>query len=121
MTRRQLLLAFAAAPLAFGQAADAAPRYDATWESLDKRPCPDWYQDARFGIFIHWGVYSVPSYAPPRLKGQTPYAEWYWNSLTQGKAGKPGGAATWDFHKRVYGPDFEYKDFAPRFRAEMFE
>jgi alpha-L-fucosidase len=121
MTRRQLLQAFAAAPLAFQQSARAAPRYDATWESLDKRPCPDWYQDAKFGIFIHWGVYSVPSFAPPRLKGQTPYSEWYWNSLTQGKAGKPGGAATWDFHKRVYGAGFEYKDFAPQFRAEMFE
>jgi alpha-L-fucosidase len=118
MTRRDLLSSAAVLPLALSA---AAPRYEANWDSLDKRPCPAWYPDAKFGIFIHWGVYSVPSFAPPRSKGQTPYAEWYWNSLTQGKSGSPRGAATWDFHKRVYGAGFEYKDFAPRFRAEMFD
>ena len=128
MTRRQILktatalpLAFAAAPFTAIRSSAAETRYEATWDSIDKRPCPAWYEDAKFGIFIHWGVYSVPSFAPPSAKGQTPYAEWYWNSLTEGKAGKPRGAATWDFHKRVYGADFEYKDFAPRFRAEMFD
>ena len=120
ITRRQLLGAAAAVPFAFAAPAPGT-RYEATWESLDQRPCPPWYEDAKFGIFIHWGMYSVPSFAPPRAKGQTPYAEWYWNSLTEGKAGKPRGAATWDFHKRVYGANFEYKDFAPLFRAEMFE
>jgi alpha-L-fucosidase len=121
LTRRQLLQAAAAAPLAFATPGAAATKYDATWESLDRRPCPDWYEDAKFGIFIHWGVYSVPSFAPPRMKGQTPYAEWYWNSLTRGKEGNAAGNATWDFHKRVYGANFEYKDFAPQFRAEMFD
>jgi alpha-L-fucosidase len=38
--------------------------YEATWESLDMRPIPSWFEDAKFGIFIHWGVYSVPAYAP---------------------------------------------------------
>ena len=118
MTRRDLLSSAAVLPLALSA---ATPRYEASWASLDKRPCPAWYPDAKFGIFIHWGVYSVPSFAPPRAKGQTPYAEWYWNSLTQGKSGSPRGAATWDFHKSVYGAGFEYKDFAPQFRAEMFD
>lgn len=45
-----------------------APRYDPTWESLDSRPLPAWYDQAKFGIFIHWGVFSVPSFG----------SEWFW-------------------------------------------
>ena len=41
-----------------------AKRYEATWESIDSRPTPQWWSDAKFGIFIHWGVFSVPSFAP---------------------------------------------------------
>ncbi len=100
-----------------------AERYQANWESLDRRPCPAWYQDAKFGIFIHWGLYSVPSFAPVQAKHQTPYAEWYWHSLENGKKAKgpdEDGAATWDFHKKVYGADFPYQDFAPMFKAELY-
>ncbi len=43
-------------------------RYTPDWESLDSRPLPSWYDDAKFGIFIHWGVYSVPSFG----------SEWFW-------------------------------------------
>ena len=46
-------------------AQSAGGRYQPTWESLDSRPAPEWYLDAKFGIFIHWGVYSVPSFADP--------------------------------------------------------
>ena len=42
--------------------------YDPTWDSLDKRPLPSWYDEAKFGIFIHWGVFSVPSFV----------SEWFW-------------------------------------------
>lgn len=45
-----------------------APRYDPTWESLDSRPLPAWFDQAKFGIFIHWGVFSVPSFG----------SEWFW-------------------------------------------
>ena len=38
--------------------------YENNWESLNKRPVPEWFADAKFGIFIHWGLYSVPAYAP---------------------------------------------------------
>ena len=38
--------------------------YKPNWESLDKRPVPEWFQDSKFGIFIHWGVYSVPAWGP---------------------------------------------------------
>ena len=46
--------------------------YQPTWESLDSRPVPSWFGNAKFGIFIHWGLYSVPAWSP---KGT--YAEWY--------------------------------------------
>ncbi len=99
----------------------AAPPYQPNWESLDRRATPAWFSDAKFGIFIHWGVYSVPSYAAAGVPKEQQYAEWYWNSITQGKA-KPDapGAAAWKFHQRVYGEQFQYQDFAPMFRAEMF-
>ena len=128
MRRRDLLRACAAAPLALAARRAEADRpavpFEAAWESLDRRPMPAWYNDAKFGIFIHWGVYSVPSFAPVKAKGQNPYAEWYWNSLTEGKkASQPTdpGALTWQFHQRVYGADFPYFDFAPMFRAELYD
>ncbi|MBD3268044.1 alpha-L-fucosidase [bacterium] len=101
---------------ALGYAADP---YQPNWDSLDSRPIPSWYQDAKLGIFIHWGVYAVPSYAP---KGQ--YAEWYWRRMGGPPKGTPKDERkgdTWEFHKRVYGEDFEYHQFAPRFKAELFD
>jgi len=86
-------------------------QYQPTWESLDKRPVPEWFKEAKFGVFIHWGVYSVPAWSP---KGQ--YAEWYQHSL-QAKAFK--GKVT-DYHKNRYGEDFTYYQFAPMFKAELF-
>jgi alpha-L-fucosidase len=99
-----------------------AQRFEPTWESLDKRPTPAWFTDAKFGIFIHWGVYSVPSYAPV-LPNELAYAEWYWHAITEGQKpdAKPVDAGSWAFHKRVYGADFPYQNFAPMFRAELFE
>ena len=58
-----------------------AVRYESHWDSLDKRATPSWYDDAKFGIFIHWGVYSVPAYADPHSKVGESYAEWYWNHM----------------------------------------
>ena len=50
---------------AVGVSADVcAASYDANWESLNSRPCPQWWKDAKFGIFVHWGLYSVPAFAP---------------------------------------------------------
>ncbi len=126
MRRRDLLRTCAAAPLAaaFAGRAAAADRYEATWSSIDSRPTPGWFTDAKFGIFIHWGVYSVPAFGAVQVKGETSYAEWYWNSLTKGaRATGPtgGGAVTRRFHDRVYGPNFSYFDFAPMFRAELYD
>jgi len=118
LNRRDILKALAASSLLRAQT-----RYQAEWGSLDARPIPKWYTDAKFGIFIHWGLYSVPAYAAVGVKGENEYAEWYWNSLTEGMRGNGtgNGTATWEFHKKVYGPDFKYSDFAPLFRAEMFD
>jgi alpha-L-fucosidase len=107
--------------LCFAGTAHGQP-YQARWDSLDTRPTPAWFQDAKFGIFIHWGVYSVPSYAPV-LPGKLAYAEWYWNALVGGKGPKPSPiqAGTWEYHRRQYGAEFDYRDFAPQFRAEFYD
>jgi alpha-L-fucosidase len=99
-----------------------AQPYQPTWESVDRRPTPAWFTDARFGIFIHWGTYSVPSYAPV-IPGKLAYAEWYWNALTTGKGKDPNPvqAGTWEYHQRQYGADHDYQNFAPQFRAELFD
>jgi alpha-L-fucosidase len=97
--------------------------YEPTWDSVDKRPTPAWFSDAKFGIFIHWGTYSVPAYAPV-LPGKLAYAEWYWNALTNGRSNPKADElqkGTWAFHQKVYGADFPYQDFAPQFKAELFD
>lgn len=76
-------------------------------ENLKRRPIPQWWRDAKFGIFIHWGVYSVPSFA------DRDYAEWYKEHKRRGKAK--------EFHERVYGKEFQYEDFAEMFHAEFFD
>ena len=116
MSRRSPLLAVALALPLLGQT------YQPNWESVDKRPTPAWFTEAKFGIFIHWGVYSVPAYAPV-LPGKLAYSEWYWHQITEGR--KPGAdpvdAGSWAYHQRVYGPDFDYKELAPQFKAQLYD
>ncbi|MFL6076914.1 MAG: alpha-L-fucosidase [Mycobacteriales bacterium] len=87
------------------------PAYTTDDASLSQHESPDWYNDAKFGIFIHWGVYSVPAWAPV---GGT-YAEWYWNSMNS------PGSPTYLHHEQTYGQDFNYDDFIPRFTAAKFD
>lgn len=82
--------------------------YQPTWESLDGRPVPQWFRDAKFGIFIHWGVYSVPGYCS---KGN--YAEWYQYGLEN------GDSARIKYHQQKFG-DRTYYDLANDFKAELF-
>ena len=79
-----------------------------TWESINERGYPQWFSDAKLGIFIHWGVYSVPAWAS--LEG---YAEWYYRGLMTNDDRK-------DFQERIYGKDFRYEDFAPMWKAELW-
>ena len=99
-----------------------AQTYQPNWESLDRRATPAWFTDAKFGIFIHWGVYSVPAYAPV-IPGKLAYAEWYWHAITEGQKPKaaPVDAGSWEMHKKLYGADYAYANFAPQFRAELFD
>ncbi len=86
-------------------------RYEANWESIDGRKTPQWFTDAKFGVFICWGLYSVPAWTP---KGN--YSEWYQYWLRQ----KSFEGKVHDFHVKTYGKNFEFKDFAPMFKAELW-
>ncbi|MEO6136529.1 MAG: alpha-L-fucosidase [Ginsengibacter sp.] len=90
----------------------AQDRYKPTWESLDTHKMPKWYDDAKIGLSMHWGVYSVPAWAP-RENG-SPYAEWYGFSMNQKEN------PTMDYHKENYGENFTYDDFIPMWKAENF-
>ncbi|MEP6898272.1 MAG: alpha-L-fucosidase [Rhodanobacter sp.] len=81
--------------------------FRANWTSLEKYRSPGWYDDAKFGIFIHWGVYSVPAFG----------SEWYPRLMYQ------QGTKEFAHHVATYGPQakFGYKDFIPMFRAEHFD
>ena len=100
-----------------------AQTFQPKWDSIDQRPTPSWYTDAKFGIFIHWGVYSVPSYAPVKAD-ETAYAEWYWNSMTEGRDNPKANSVqkgTWAYHEKQFGADTPYQNFALQFRAELFD
>lgn len=81
-------------------------KYKDTWESLSQYRVPEWYKDSKFGIFIHWGLYSVPAYG----------SEWYSRNMYI--------KDSWEYkhHIETYGAhkDFGYKDFIPMFKAEKF-
>ena len=84
--------------------------YQPTWESLDSRPLPEWYDDVKLGIMLHWGVYSVPSFS------HTGLAEWFWWNWQHDK-----DPVLTEFMEDNYPPGFAYADFAPMFRAELFD
>ena len=86
------------------------PKYVADWDSLMPHKTPDWFQDAKFGIFIHWGLYSIPAYTTRKN------AEWYPHWMYQ------EGQDSKTYHEKNYGkvPEFGYKDFVPMFKAEKW-
>jgi alpha-L-fucosidase len=92
-----------------------AQHYDANWASLEKRKIPDWFHQDKFGIFIHWGLYAVPSFAPVIPNSGLSYSEWYWHSLTDRKK------EFVDYHDKAYGGGFKYPQFEPSFKAELFD
>jgi alpha-L-fucosidase len=81
--------------------------YQPRWESLTKHPDPAWFDDAKFGIYFHWGVYAVPAFGN----------EWYPRNMYQ------KGSAENKHHLQKYGPlsTFGYKDFIAAFKAEKFD
>ena len=97
----------------------AQKKYEPNWESIDSRPVPSWFTEAKFGIFIHWGVYSVPAWGPvgKDIPVYMKYAEWYWARMNESN---PYGKMFLDHHKKIYGDKFQYQDFANDFKAENF-
>ncbi len=91
-------------------AIDQGP-FKAEWQSLEGYEIPQWYKDAKFGIFIHWGVYSVPAYG----------SEWYPRQMYINRDRR--GDNFFQHHIDTYGPQktFGYKDFIPQFTAENFD
>jgi len=100
----------------------AQQKYEATWESIDSRPIPQWFTDAKFGIFIHWGLYSVPAWGPLPSDGAGVYdcyAEWYWGRMLDPKSKvQPLFEA---FHNKHYGENFKYQDFVNDFKCELYK
>lgn len=82
-------------------------KYKDTWDSLQQYRAPLWYEKAKFGIFIHWGIYSVPAFG----------SEWYSRNMYI------QGSKEYKHHLKTYGKhkDFGYKDFIPMFKAENFD
>ncbi len=108
-----------------------SPKYKPTFESLATHPVPQWFDDAKFGIFIHWGVYAVPAYnewflpmmspkssfgrnlgGPPYTAAQDDLSDSVFKANIQEKANK--------FQRDNYGVNFEYDEFIPMFKAENF-
>lgn len=101
---------YAADPQAAAEDPDNLPapstRYEPTWDSLDSRPLPSWYDDAKFGIFVHWGVYSVPAIS----------GEWFWYNWKEKQ-----DPAVVRFMETQYPPGWAYQAFAPLFTARFFD
>lgn len=103
-------------------AAQKQGKYEPSLVSLNGHPLPEWYAGAKLGIFIHWGLYSVPGWAPishPEHDFKNidyikynPYAEWYLNVM------RIPGSPTQAYHREHYGADFGYYDFAPIFNRQ---
>ena len=106
-------LMFASALLCATHAIDAKPHYEPTWESLNQAPVPEWLKDAKFGIYTHWGLYSVPAY-----KTNTYGADMYFSKEHDAKDKQIRA-----YHEKTYGPieEFGYKDFLPMFTTPKFD
>ncbi|EIJ40750.1 alpha-L-fucosidase [Galbibacter orientalis DSM 19592] len=94
---------------------NAQEKYQPTWESLKKHETPTWFKDAKFGIYCHWGPYSVPEFEN----------EWYshWMYVNENNLEYPNGKKYYEHHLEKYGSldSFGYKDFIPMFKAEKFD
>ncbi|HXU22854.1 MAG TPA: alpha-L-fucosidase [Tepidiformaceae bacterium] len=101
------------------------PPFEATFESLNQHEVPEWFHDAKFGIFVHWTMSCIPAYAPQSgslpdlirdhpddMMKYTPYAEWYWNTIKF-----PDSPAA-QYHREKYG-DAPYEEFRKPYEAGL--
>ena len=96
------ILASAMATAASSSSSEAPP-YTPDWPSLDSRPTPQWWRDAKFGVSMHWGVYSVPAFSVPYSAGLA-LGEWYWHNIGFNSSDRRNGSnlnAAQEFHNRV--------------------
>ncbi len=102
--------------------------YQPTKESVDSHPVPEWYHDAKFGIFIHWTPSCMPAFAPTdkgdildilrnegarAMLANQPYSEWYLNSL------RIKGSPANEYHRKTYGEGFDYYRFTEDFNRAL--
>lgn len=101
-------------------------RFYPTLESIRTHEVPAWYHADKVGIFIHWGLYSVPAFAPPirelgeiepdiKWYGNNPYSEWYMNSV------RVGQGPSYEYHIEKYGEDYHYNNFVEGFTADKYD
>ncbi len=123
------LIAAAAGCSSAPESAPAGAKYAASRESITTSAAPQWFDDAKLGIFIHWGLYSVPAWAPPSGELQldnedpnwwrewfakNPYAEWYLNTI------RIEGSPSHQHHVETYGAEADYYEtFVPIFNREI--
>lgn len=88
----------------------AFSQQDAEWAALRSRPYPQWFRDAKLGIFIHWSLSAVPAWS-----GKEQYAEWFLRGLMS------GDSARIEFQKKVFGENFRYEDYPALFKGELFD
>ena len=114
--------ALASTQLSRAQDASRPRKFEPNWQSIRRHQVPEWYENAKLGIFIHWGLYSVPAWAPTtgelgkvdpaKWFTYNPYAEWYLNSL------RIKDSPTYRHHIETYGKDFDYYQFTPMFNQK---
>ncbi|MCL2426653.1 MAG: alpha-L-fucosidase [Oscillospiraceae bacterium] len=101
----------------------AQKTFSPTWESVKTHSLPQWYDDCKLGIFIHWGLYSIPAWAELTWElgaapsenewfKHNPYAEWYLNTI------RMEDSLAHKHHNETYGSDFPYEKFADSFTCE---
>src|SRR6266550_4434790 len=122
-SRRTAILFFFCFLLSSRLRAQSPAHYEPTLESLDKHQLPQWYADAKLGIFIHWGLYSVPGWAPlvhpehdfasqDYIK-YNPYAEWYLNTM------RLDGSPTQAYHREHYGADYRSEEHTSELQSRL--
>lgn len=101
-------------------------KFKPTAESLSQHDVPEWFKDAKFGIFIHWGPAAIPAFAPHQMQidqldttdekagfANTPYADWYQNTMLF------EDSPTAKFHRETYGEDYAYENFGAAFNEAL--
>lgn len=117
ITRKAWCVVLTAIACVVGARAEEKTVYKPEWESLDTRETPQWWVDAKFGVFIHWGPYSVPAFAPAADGAKFDwdgYSEWYQGKLLAKKQ------VFLDHHKTFHA-DAPYANFAAQFRARFYD